>query len=178
MTETPALTENNPRWPAPTVIASWAAQLTVFAVFAVVGPLPKLSGAPETVALFNEVGIGDAGRYAAGLGELAAMVLIVIPRTAWLGGFLTVGAMLGAIGSHLFTPLGVIPQFEVTRVVDGVSTVETFSPGPMLIVLALVALIAGGVTAVLRRREIPVVGPALASFGRAAPAEPLATPAG
>ena len=41
------------------------------------------------------------GEYFTGVGELIASLLILIPRTAWIGGLLTIGLMAGAILMHL-----------------------------------------------------------------------------
>ena len=41
--------------------------------------------------------------------EIVAAVLVLIPRTRPFGGLFAMGVMTGAIGFHLFTPLGVDP---------------------------------------------------------------------
>ena len=49
------------------------------------------------------------GRIGVGIAELIAAVMLVIPRTAWLGAVLALGLMVGAIGMHL-TLLGIEVQ--------------------------------------------------------------------
>lgn len=66
----------------------------------------KFSGAPESVYIFEQVGLGDAGRIGSGVGELIAGVLLLIPRTAWMGALMALGIIAGAIVSHL-TILGI-----------------------------------------------------------------------
>ena len=49
------------------------------------------------------------GRIGIGILELVAAVLLLFNKTAWLGGGLALGLMLGAIGMHL-TKLGISVQ--------------------------------------------------------------------
>ena len=104
----------------------------------------KFSGAPEAVAIFTTLGVEPWGRIALGVLELATAVLLLVPRTAALGGAVTVGLMVGAVGSHL-GPLGI----------------EVEGDGGQLFALACVTLIAGLVVTWAKRRELPVVGPRL-----------------
>lgn len=74
----------------------------------------KFIGADESIYIFSAVGesLGLAfmepyGRIGVGIGELMASVLILLPRTVWIGGLLTIGLMIGAIAMHL-TILGVV----------------------------------------------------------------------
>jgi hypothetical protein len=66
----------------------------------------KFTASPESVYIFTQVGIEPWGRIGSGVAELIASVLILIPRTAWVGAGLGLGVMAGAIASHL-TILGV-----------------------------------------------------------------------
>lgn len=61
----------------------------------------KFQAAPESVYIFTKVGIEPWGRIGTGIIELIASVLILIPRTAWIGAGLGLGVMLGAILTHL-----------------------------------------------------------------------------
>ena len=70
--------------------ASWVAQV-VAAVIMGQTLFFKFSGAPEAVALFETLGVEPWGRLATGGIELVAVVLLLVPRTAALGGLLTVG---------------------------------------------------------------------------------------
>lgn len=67
----------------------------------------KFTAAPESVYIFDKVGLGAPGRIGSGIAELIAAILLVIPRTAWLGAVLALGVMGGAIMSHL-TVLGLV----------------------------------------------------------------------
>lgn len=61
----------------------------------------KFSANPESVYIFTKLGIEPFGRIATGIAELIASVLLLMPRTSWLGAFLGVGIMAGAIVSHV-----------------------------------------------------------------------------
>jgi len=119
---------------------AWAAQI-VAAVILGQTLYFKFSAAPEAVALFTKLGVEPWGRLGLGVVELVAVALLLVPRTAALGGAVAVGLMVGAVGSHL-GPLGI----------------EVEGDGGQLFLLALVTLVAGGVVAWLRRRELPWLG--------------------
>lgn len=71
----------------------------------------KFTGAPESVHIFETVGMEPFGRYASGVVELVAAVLLLVPgaRYAALGALLAVGVIAGAIFFHL-TKLGIEVQ--------------------------------------------------------------------
>lgn len=69
----------------------------------------KFTAAPESVYIFTTLGIEPYGRIGSGVAELCAAVLLLIPRTAWVGALLALGIMGGAILSHL-TVLGIEVQ--------------------------------------------------------------------
>lgn len=62
----------------------------------------KFSGAQESIYIFSALGIEPWGRYATGIAELVASLLLLWLRTAWMGGILAIGIMTGALFSHLF----------------------------------------------------------------------------
>lgn len=66
----------------------------------------KFSGAEESIYIFKAVGMEPWGRIGIGILELIAALLLILNRTAWLGGGLALGLMVGAIGMHL-TKLGI-----------------------------------------------------------------------
>jgi uncharacterized membrane protein YphA (DoxX/SURF4 family) len=66
----------------------------------------KFSGAPESVYIFSTLGMEPWGRVGTGVVELVASILILVPRTTWLGALIGAGTMVGAIFSHL-TKLGI-----------------------------------------------------------------------
>jgi len=69
----------------------------------------KFTAAPESVYIFSTLGIEPYGRIGSGIFELISAILILWPRTTWLGALMGLGTMLGAIFSHLFV-LGIEVQ--------------------------------------------------------------------
>lgn len=67
----------------------------------------KFTGDEESVYIFSQLGIEPWGRIGTGILELAASVLILYPRTTFLGAALGAGLMIGAIGAHLLR-LGIV----------------------------------------------------------------------
>jgi uncharacterized membrane protein YphA (DoxX/SURF4 family) len=123
-------------------LLSWACQLTVAVVLGQT-LFFKFTGAEESVYIFSTLGVEPWGRIATGVIELIAAVLVLIPRSAWLGALLAAGSMAGAILSHL-TLLGI----------------EVMGDGGLLFALAFVVLIAALVVLWLHRRDLPVLGAA------------------
>jgi putative oxidoreductase len=121
-------------------LVSWASRLIAAAIMGQT-LFFKFTAAPEAVALFETLGAEPWGRIATGVLEAIAVVLLLLPRTAALGGALTLGLMGGAIMSHL-TLLGI----------------EVGDDGGALFIMALVTLAAGTVTTWLHRAELPIVG--------------------
>jgi len=101
----------------------------------------KFTAAPESVYIFNQLGAEPWGRLGSGVVELVAVVLLLVPRTAALGGLLGAAVMSGAVVSHL-TKLGLVVQGD----------------GGLLFVLAVVTLGCCGLVVWLRRGELPFVG--------------------
>ena len=62
----------------------------------------KFTGAPESIYIFSTLGIEPYGRIGSGIAELIVAILILIPKTTWLGALGGCGVMFGAILSHLF----------------------------------------------------------------------------
>jgi uncharacterized membrane protein YphA (DoxX/SURF4 family) len=85
-------------------ILSWALRL-VAAVILLQTLFFKFSGAPESVAIFTELGMEPGGRILIGVIELITAVLLLIPQSAAYGGLLGAGVMTGAILGHI-TKLG------------------------------------------------------------------------
>lgn len=101
----------------------------------------KFSGAPESVYIFETVGMEPLGRYATGIAELLASILFFIPGLTWLGAFIAAGTMAGAIISH-FTVLGI----------------EVQNDGGLLFAMAVVVFISSLVLLYMNRADIPVIG--------------------
>jgi uncharacterized membrane protein YphA (DoxX/SURF4 family) len=101
----------------------------------------KFTGAPESVFIFETVGLEPFGRYASGIAELIASILLLIPRTTWLGALIALGVMAGAIMSHL-TVLGIVVKDD----------------GGTLFVMALIVFISSAILLWANRGDIPVIG--------------------
>lgn len=69
----------------------------------------KFSAAPESVYIFETVGMEPWGRIGSGVAELLAAILLFIPGLAWAGALLALGVISGAIFFHL-TKLGIVIQ--------------------------------------------------------------------
>lgn len=88
------------------LVIAWV--LRVIAAFIMAQSLLfKFSGAEESVYIFSTLGMEPWGRFATGVTELIAAVLLLIPRTTWLGAALGAGTMAGALFFHL-TTLGIV----------------------------------------------------------------------
>ena len=98
----------------------------------------KFTGAEESIYIFTKVGMEPWGRIGSGIGELIASVLLLVPRTAWLGALMSLGVISGAIFFHL-TILGI----------------EVQGDGGYLFILGLVVFICSAIVLWIHRREIP-----------------------
>lgn len=67
----------------------------------------KFTGAPESVHLFTLIGQEPVGRIGAGVMELIASILILIPKTKVIGAGLGIGLMSVAIFFHI-TKVGIV----------------------------------------------------------------------
>jgi putative oxidoreductase len=124
-------------------LVSWACQLTAAAILGQT-LFFKFTGAPESRYIFSTLGVEPWGRIGTGVLELIAVGLLLYPRTPALGALLAVGLMGGAIFSHL-TRLGI----------------EVQGDHGLLFRLALTVMATTLVILVLRRRELPIIGPRL-----------------
>ena len=66
----------------------------------------KFTAHPDSVYIFKTVGLEPYGRILTGIAELIAGILLLIPKTVWIGALLTIGIIGGAILMHL-TKLGI-----------------------------------------------------------------------
>lgn len=124
----------------PALVLSWICRI-VAALILLQTLYFKFTGAPESVYIFTKVGLEPWGRYASGVAELFAAILLLLPRTAVVGALLAAGVMVGAIGSHL-TKLGIVVQND----------------GGLLFALALLVFAGATVTTIIHRRQLPFVG--------------------
>src|SRR5688500_5624384 len=82
-------------------VALWVLQVAAAAMLAMAG-IMKLTGAPDMIALFEAVGVGQWFRYVTGALEVGGAVLLLIPALAGVGALLLAGVMAGAVAAHLF----------------------------------------------------------------------------
>lgn len=101
----------------------------------------KFSAHPDSVYIFEKTGLGTTGRIGSGIAELIAAILILIPRTAWLGAALTLGIISGAIFMHL-TKLGI----------------EINGDGGTLFGMAVLIFVFSLITLLINRKNIPIIG--------------------
>lgn len=66
----------------------------------------KFSAHTDSVYIFTKVGLEPFGRIGIGVLELIAAILILFPKTIWIGAITTIGIISGAIIMHL-TLLGI-----------------------------------------------------------------------
>jgi uncharacterized membrane protein YphA (DoxX/SURF4 family) len=125
-------------------ILSWILRI-VIAVILLQTLFFKFTGAEESKYIFTTL-LGEheaVGRIGSGVVELAAVILLFIPQTIWLGAFLALGTMSGAIFSHL-TKLGISVRED----------------GGLLFGLAVLVFFLSLAVLFIHRREIPFVGQA------------------
>jgi uncharacterized membrane protein YphA (DoxX/SURF4 family) len=96
----------------------------------------KFSGHPESVELFTKLGVEPWGRIGTGIIELIASILLLLPSTVFIGAFLGIGLMSGAILSHL-TVIGI----------------ESKGDGGQLFMLAVIVLTCCLIIAVLHKSQ-------------------------
>ena len=123
-------------------IISWVLRIALFAAMLFMGAIPKLVGQDISVAVFEQLGQPWA-RIPVGLMELAGALLIIVPRTAFLGGGLIAATMVGAVGSHVVGPLGMAPELPNP---DGV-----LEPMGAMVYLAIAFLVMASTVAFLHR---------------------------
>ena len=104
----------------------------------------KFTGAPESVYIFETVGMEPWGRYGSGAVELLASIFLLIPRTAWLGAGLALGVICGAIFFHLT-----------------IRGIEVMGDGGFLFILACVVFVSSLIILWKERKNIPIVGKGL-----------------
>jgi len=101
----------------------------------------KFTAHPDSVYIFSTVGLEPFGRIGIGVLELIAAILILIPKTIWVGALLTFGLLSGAVMMHL-TQLGI----------------EINNDSGKLFYLAIITLVLSGIIVWFERRKIPIIG--------------------
>lgn len=99
----------------------------------------KFTAHPDSVYIFKTVGIEPYGRIAIGILELIAGVLLLVPKTVWVGSLLTLGILGGAIIMHL-TKIGIVVNND-----NGV-----------LFITALITFILSAILFYHHRKDVPI----------------------
>ncbi|MCG3122515.1 MAG: hypothetical protein GIKADHBN_00907 [Phycisphaerales bacterium] len=132
--------------------ASWVLQV-IAAIILLQTLFFKFTGAEESKYIFSTLGLEPWGRIGSGVVELFAAILLLHPRWAGIGAVIALGVITGAVVSHL-TKLGIVVKDD----------------GGLLFALAITVMLSSIGVLVLRRSELPVIGPALV---RIAPGLPV-----
>ncbi len=82
-------------------VVNWVSQVVVGAMFLMVGGL-KFAGAAPMVALFDDIGIGQWFRYVTATVEVAAGLMLFVPKLAAYGALVLAITMLCAVATHVF----------------------------------------------------------------------------
>jgi len=98
----------------------------------------KFTAHPDSVYIFKTVGLEPVGRISIGIIELIAGILLLIPKTVWIGATLALGVIGGAIIIHL-TQLGI----------------EVKGDGGALFFTAIVTFVLSAVTLLIYKKDIP-----------------------
>lgn len=89
-----------------TTIIAWVLRL-IAAIILLQTLYFKFTASEESVYIFSTIGMEPWGRVGSGVFELIAALLILFPKTTWLGALLGIAVMSGAIFFHL-TKLGLV----------------------------------------------------------------------
>lgn len=104
----------------------------------------KFTAHPDSVYIFSKLGMEPVGRLTTGIVELIAAILILIPKTIWLGAAISLGIISGAIVMHL-TILGI----------------EVHNDGGKLFLMALLVFCLSLLALWFARKSIPIIGKSL-----------------
>jgi putative oxidoreductase len=125
------------------IYISWATRIVV-AVILLQTLFFKFTGAEESRYIFTTLMGAEFeafGRIGSGIVELVAAIFLLVPSKAWLGAFIALGTISGAIFSHL-TMLGI----------------EVKGDGGLLFGLAVTVFVLSAVVLLIHRRELPILG--------------------
>ena len=100
----------------------------------------KFTAHPDSIYIFSKVGLEPFGRIGIGILELIAAILILIPKTIWIGALLTFGVISGAIIMHL-TQLAI----------------EINNDGGQLFYMAIIVFILSSLILWSQRKKIPII---------------------
>lgn len=96
----------------------------------------KFTAAPESVFIFSQLGLEPFGRIGVGVAELIASILLIIPKSRFIGATMGIGLMLGAVMGHL-TKLGI----------------EVMEDGGYLFALCMIVLVNCSICFFLERKQ-------------------------
>lgn len=144
-------------------VIAWIAQAVVAVIF-LQTLFFKVTYAPETQAIFADLG-GRPAATLAGLAELVAAALLLTPARVWrranaLGAALALNVIGGAIATHVLLIEIAVPTAPGSAETDGGA----------LFAMALLVAVLSSVVLVIRRAQLPVIGPRMWTLfeGRAA----------
>lgn len=100
----------------------------------------KFTAHPDSVYIFEKVGLEPLGRIGIGVLELIAGILLLIPKTVWIGATLTLGVIGGAIIMHL-TKLGI----------------EINNDSGVLFATAILTFVLSAIVLYLYKKDIPFI---------------------
>lgn len=100
----------------------------------------KFTAHPDSVFIFETAGLEPYGRIGIGVLELIAGILLLIPKTVWLGASITIGVISGAIFMHLIK-LGI----------------EVNNDGGVLFITAVVTFILSAIILYIYKKDIPFI---------------------
>ena len=66
----------------------------------------------QAIHIFDSIELEPNGRYGLGFIELVIAVLLLLKRTHLKGSLICLLLMIGAICTHLFTPIGIIVEWD------------------------------------------------------------------
>lgn len=95
----------------------------------------KFGSHEQAIHVFSTLGVEPWGRYLVGGIELLLVIAILLPTTKSFANTLTGLLMIGAVGAHLFTPLGIVVRWNGQN--DGG---QLFAMGVAVVILCVVEM--------------------------------------
>ena len=95
----------------------------------------KFGSHEQAIHIFTTLGVGPCGRFLLGGIELVLAIGILLPTTKSIANTLIGLLMIGAVGAHLFTPLGIVVRWNGQN--DGG---QLFIMGVIVIILCVVEM--------------------------------------
>ena len=95
----------------------------------------KFGNHEQAIHIFSTLGVEPWGRFLIGGIELLLAVGILLPTTKSIANTLTGLVMIGAVGAHLFTPLGIVVRWNGQS--DGG---QLFAMGVAVVILCVVEM--------------------------------------